>query len=156
MIKSSKYALQPHFWQYSVMRSFFILSGAKFYMDWLLVTNPISKNPIIKLLWGWTKKWYTGTKYEQRLHTAISCFTVHFVLGIIYYFIDCGFVTNMAVNVYPCIVNAWIGYRCWRIKKLRITPCGLPKCRTQKLRSIVNRPAAFWQTACYMPLRLVK
>lgn len=124
MIKSSKYAVHPHFWQYSVMRSFFILSGAKLYMDWLLVTNPISKNPLIKLCWGWTKKWYTGTKYEQRLNTAISCFTVHFVLGIIYYFIDCGFVTNMAVNVYPCIVNAWIGYRCWRIKKLRITVHG--------------------------------
>jgi hypothetical protein len=104
---------------------FFKLVGAKFYMDWLLITNPISKNPIIKLVWGWAKFAYTAKDYNNRLRLAIILFTVHFIMFILDIFLDRSYniIWEILYNIYPMIIQIYVGYRCWCViqwKKYKI------------------------------------
>ena len=102
---------------YGVINWLFVLCGGKLYLDWILITNPISRNPIIKLLYGWMRKAYTARDCNARYHSAYIYGGIHLVFMIIQ--IASGSmwsVDNMVVNVYPVIVQAYIGYRCYRVK----------------------------------------
>lgn len=115
----------PYCFKYGVIRWFFILCGGQLYLNWILPTNPMSKNPLIKFLWGWMKMAYCGRDYNGRYWKAYLYFTIHFIFCVVN-FIDGQMFSlgNILVNIYPMIVQMWIGYRCWRvrrIKKLRIT-----------------------------------
>lgn len=103
-----------------VIRWIFILCGAQFFMNWILLTNPTSKNPIIKFIYGWNKKAYCGFKYTERLQSAYFLGSVHIIFAVIMVFSG-GFFTimNLFINIYPAIVQLYIGWRCWRLQKLR-------------------------------------
>ena len=89
------------------------ISLTKFFMEWILITNPISKNPVIKLLWGWTKEYYTAKDPQIRLDLAKVLFTVHLALGIIMLILDPhAWFVNILVNVYPMLVQSYVGFRC--------------------------------------------
>ncbi len=96
----------------------FKITGAKFYMDWLLITNPISKNPIIKFLWGWMKSVYTANNYKYRFRLSIILFSVHFVMFIFAFFDNnYNFMWEIIYNIYPMIIQIYVGYRCWCVIK---------------------------------------
>ena len=120
-----KEAESPAFLVGAVIRWFFILCGGQLYMNWVLITNPTSKNPLIKFIYGWNKKAYCGFNYKNRLQLACLLGSIHIIGAIIMAFCG-GFlsITNILVNIYPIIVQFYIGWRCWRIKNLRITALG--------------------------------
>ncbi len=100
----------------------FVMVGGKFYLDWLLITNPKSKNPPIKWLWF--------AIFGDSLYTPRSRYIGAYLYGGIHLIfcicmIVCGgfwTVANFLVNVYPILVQIYIGFRCYRIiqyKKLR-------------------------------------
>lgn len=96
---------------------FFVLSGGQFYLKWILPTNPTSKNPIIKTLFGWAKFIYTGKDVETRYTCAWIWGGVHIILGTTMFVDGRGFtINNLLINIYPIIVQMYIGIRCWRIK----------------------------------------
>lgn len=105
----------------------FVWSGAKFYMNWILPTNPMSKNPVIKLLWGWTWLAYTAKSPKGRLALAYTCGIVHvfgFIISIavdIYRdnLISYSSAYNILANVYPILVQLYIGYRCYIVLQHR-------------------------------------
>jgi hypothetical protein len=103
----------------------YLVSGTKFYFEWLLITNPVSKNPAIKLFWGWAKESYTAKDPSTRLRLAWGLGLVHMWLGVGFAAIDGGIeLTNLLVNFYPIFVQIYIGYRCWSViirKKKRVT-----------------------------------
>ena len=101
-----------------IINNIFILCGGKFYLDYLLLTNPTSKNPIIKLLFGWLKKSYVAKDYEGRYSLAIILIVVHLIFFTVFLIADkrVSF-SNTLVNLYPIIVQLYIGYRCWILKK---------------------------------------
>jgi len=65
---------------YNVISWIFILCGGKLYLDYILPTNPTSKNPLIKFLYGWAKPSYPGREYKVRYWNAYIYAGVH-VLG---------------------------------------------------------------------------
>jgi hypothetical protein len=88
-------------------------------MDYVLITNPISKNIIIKFCFGYFKMLYSGATYYQRFYTAIMCCILHFIFIILYIIIKCDFIINLLVNIYPFIINLYIGYRCYNIIQIK-------------------------------------
>lgn len=92
-----------------------MLIGGKFYFDWLLFTNPVSKNP----LWKWFCKWaaihqWYGPLY--RLDSAYRLFNIHLALFGWYYLADNAFSPwNILTNLYPMLVQVYIGGRCFKI-----------------------------------------
>lgn len=101
---------------YDIIKCIFIICGGRFYLNYILPTNPNSKNPIIKWLWGWAKADYSGKDYKGRYFSSWLYFSIHLV-GCIINFINGGIfsVANILVNIYPMIVQLWIGYRCLRV-----------------------------------------
>jgi hypothetical protein len=102
---------------YAVISWLFILSGGKLYLDYILITNPISKNPLIKFIYGWSREVYSAKNYKRRYITAyaysgihIVCLNINLITG------NMWTLSNILVNLYPILVNIYIGYRCWRIK----------------------------------------
>lgn len=95
----------------------FILSGAKLYFNWILPTNPASKNPIIKKIWG--KQNYTMCKYKSRLTNSYFSGVGHMAGVIVYIFIDMPLWTNILINIYPVIIQIYIGFRCFKIIQSR-------------------------------------
>jgi len=100
-----------------IIKLIFIFSGAKIYMDWFLITNPVSKNPLIKFLYGRMKKYYTGINYKERLNMALMAGIAHAVMAIPVLIIDPKSLINLAANIYPAIIQMYIGYRCHLIIK---------------------------------------
>lgn len=93
-----------------VLKWLFILCGGKFYFDWLLITNPASKNILIK---SWFDLDYFKN-VEQRLQTAYMFAGIHIVAALI----NLGFhnffsLVNLFINLYPIIVQIYIGTRCY-------------------------------------------
>jgi len=103
-----------------VLKYFFILSGAKFYMDYLLITNPASKNIFIQFFYRKAKNEYTAYNYKARYNLAINLGIIHFLWMLLLFAIDTYFIVNLLINIYPLIVQIWVGYRCWIIKKTKI------------------------------------
>lgn len=103
-----------------ILRLFFILCGGKLYFDWILPTNPTSKNPLWKLLWALAV--VSDNKIinpSVRLIAAFIYAAIHFVFFWIYLLSHSHWWLNVLINVYPVIVQAYIGLRCWRILKKR-------------------------------------
>ena len=102
---------------YFVISWLFLLSGGKIYLDYILITNPTSKNPLIKLIFGFMRKFYTANDVDARYFGAWSCGVIHFVFMIVYACIGSMWsVGNILVNVYPIIIQLYIGYRLYRIR----------------------------------------
>lgn len=113
---------QPLFAIPVVVRWFFIAIGGKFYMDWILPTNPTSKNKLIILLWGGKKRHCWTWDYKNRIKFCYIYGGIHIVFAILNAisgtFLSVG---NILVNIYPIIVQLYIFYRCVRVLNLRTT-----------------------------------
>lgn len=102
------------------LRWFFILCGGQFYLNWILPTNPMSKNRLINLMWG-GKKCTWWWKYNNRIFFAMYMGVLHCVFaGLNLAFGTFWSPLNILVNLYPIIVQIYIGVRCYRIKNLRM------------------------------------
>ena len=112
-----------------MLEKVFTYTGARFYMDWLLPTNPKSYNPII-CRWARGKHWtfrtlqsvHSGRDARKRLYMAYFWALLHLMLGIaMQLFVPHLWLLNLYANVYPIIVQLYIGYRCWvRIHKTNV------------------------------------
>ncbi len=90
----------------------FILSGGHFYMNWILPTNQQSKNKLIKRLWG-GKGWYNAhDRYKYVfIYSAIHLpFAIMNAIGGYFWH-----PLNILINLYPLLVQLYIGHRCWKI-----------------------------------------
>jgi len=106
--------------QGGVIRLVFLLCGGKFYLNWILVTNPTSKNPLIKLLYGWMKSSYSAKDFRNRYGFAWFFGIIHMVIAILMFIDGRGFtITNLLVNIYPIVVQLYIGFRCWRVMNFK-------------------------------------
>jgi len=94
----------------------FILIGGKFYMDWLLPTNPSSKNILWRFIMKPLKEGYTATKYERRFSSCYVLITVH-TIGFIIMIFSSSILSNILINVYPIIVNSYILIRLYKVIK---------------------------------------
>lgn len=105
-----------------VIYTLFVAVGGNFYLNWLLVTNPTSKNPLIKWCWGvmcCNSTWNVRDRYIDAYVYGV----IH-IIGCVFMIYSGGFWTicNFVINVYPILVQLYIGFRCYRImqyKKLR-------------------------------------
>jgi hypothetical protein len=102
----------------------FKLSGAEFYMDYLLITNPKSKTWFIRKFWFS----YFDPNFQSinsRLNFAYSTGYTH-LFGLLlwiplYYCSLCKislteiFFINLFINIYPIIIQVYIGSRCYKI-----------------------------------------
>ncbi len=111
----------PHCFKYGVLRWFFILCGGQFYLNWVLPTNPMSKNRLINLMWGGKRcNWWW--KYNDRIVMCYVYGGIHCVFAGLNLVIGAFWSPlNILINLYPIIVQIYIGVRCWRIKNLNIT-----------------------------------
>jgi len=98
-----------------------IVTGTKFYMNWLLVTNGQSKNPIIRFIASGLS---ALKSVKIRKASAVRIFTIHIIgfltyiiipLSIIGHIPPMWWLFNLFVNVYPCFVQLYVGYRCHRV-----------------------------------------
>lgn len=105
----------------SIIYIILYLLGGFIYLDWLLITNDQSKNPIIKVFWNLVGLRHFQNAY-QRYVSAITLFFIHFTGNIVFmvlyamYGMTCeNVVLNLLVNVYPMLVQIYIGFRCYRV-----------------------------------------
>lgn len=102
---------------YSIICWIFIIVGGNVYLNWILITNPKSKNPFIKKIWSFDK---TKINITSRLEFAYFAGIGHFICMIIFGITSNFFSpANLLVNVYPVFVQCFIGYRCFKIKKIK-------------------------------------
>ncbi len=92
----------------------FLLIGAKFFLDWILPTNPQSKNIIIRYCWGNAKnpQNYNFGGYKIRFYMTFVYSTIH--ISFCYFSYISGnlwTIGNILVNIYPIIIQFYIGYR---------------------------------------------
>jgi len=85
-----------------------MLSGCTLYMDWVLPTNPRSKNPVIRKLMGRGKSSYLNCK--DRLLFVVVYLTIHITFGVSFY-LSGSHIENIFLNIYPSMIQLWIGYR---------------------------------------------
>lgn len=96
----------------------FIITLSRFYLNWILITNPSSHNPVIKFVWGWCKDGYEAKKYKSRFNFALIAGITHLFFAIMMFCVGEGLtLTNLLVNIYPVMVQLYIGYRCYIIIK---------------------------------------
>lgn len=106
--KTQKYIMKILHW-------LFVLSGGQFYLNWILPTNPSSKNPLINLIYGGRQHCWYGD-YKVRLKACFMYGIIHIIGAILYFFInEFWTICNLAINIYPIIVQVYIGIRCYRI-----------------------------------------
>ena len=98
--------------KYTIINLLFILSGTKFYMDWILPTNPASKNPIIKFLISPLKFAYSVTNnLKGRFYQSFIFISIHLFFFVLYILQETGLLLNLLFNIYPIIINLYIAYR---------------------------------------------
>lgn len=102
-----------------IINILFIVSGAKFYMDYILLSNPVSKNPLIHILFGWSKSIYSAFDYRSRHKSSMSLFIIHLTLCFIMFILKRDLLLNALVNIYPMIVQVYVGYRLHIIIKFK-------------------------------------
>lgn len=97
----------------------FIACGGQFYLDWVLPTNWSSKNKVIKWLWR------NDQGFRSIGHRLDMCATfgwIHLPFLFISLPAPVGSVLfwfNIFGNLYPSIVQLYIGYRLVRVKVVR-------------------------------------
>lgn len=92
----------------------FIICGGKFYLDYILPTNSQSKNPIVRIFSSLLEY---DTDYKTRY---ISCYVfggIHIVGLIAYFYMNISIILNILINIYPIVVQLYIGYRIVKIMK---------------------------------------
>lgn len=106
------------------MRTLFVFCGAKFYLDWILIDSPSTKNPVYKFLFGWFyRNVYSecyGLKNGVRFRsvTAVFAATSHifclamYVTSPPFEHPTREFLFQLLVNIYPTIVNTYVLVRC--------------------------------------------
>jgi len=108
---------------YSLLNWFFILSGTKFYLDYILITNPTSKNPIIRSLYRYLQNPYSATDYKSRFNMALAAGTIHVIGVILYTYLDMFYSwSNLLINIYPIIIQIYVGYRLYLVKQSKRKP----------------------------------
>lgn len=96
---------------------FFIIIGVRFYFDWILPTNPVTKNPLFRLIYK--KNWITKISPTERLNFCYGFIAVHLFLGVFLPSDSIFYWENILANIYPILVQIYIGVRCYRIIKKR-------------------------------------
>lgn len=86
--------------------------GAKFYFDWILPTNWSSKNPLFRVLWLYYWRKPMRILPNNRLIFAYVYISIHTIFLSISIFTLTFGLSDVIVNIYPIIVNLYIGYRC--------------------------------------------
>ncbi len=107
-----------------IFTKIFILIGARFYFDWILPTNPQSKNPVWWFFWR-DRHIFISVKinllYKIRLGFCFIYTAVHFVEYYKQFQNGFGFnISNILLNIYPIIVQIYIGIRCCKIIRSNI------------------------------------
>jgi len=96
----------------------FKLIGAKFYLDWLLFSNWSSKNPFYKWLYKSLPK-ENIIDVKTRINFAYVFGVIHLLFLLIDIVCHAFSFSDVVINIYPIIVNLYIGYRCWVVKQNR-------------------------------------
>lgn len=88
-------------------------------MDWMLITNPDSKNTLIRKMWG-NYSWKVIANYKDRYESCYTLAAIH-IIGM--FIAECtnDFVSfwNILVNVYPVLIQVYIGIRLHRVCKFK-------------------------------------
>ena len=108
--------------KYKILNFLFVITLGKFFLQWILPTNPQSRNPLWRILTKSIKLNYSATpkNIKTRFFMAKILFIVHLSLAIISFILDDIKIapSNVLVNFYPMWVQVYIGLRCyWAIKK---------------------------------------
>jgi hypothetical protein len=95
----------------------FVFSGTQLYLNWILPTNPQSKNPLYRLFYGKLRFKPYAKNYKDRLGLACGFIGIHTIAAIMYIIVGHDFLgwSNVLVNLYPILVNFYIGYQCIRL-----------------------------------------
>ena len=115
---------KPEYTKNKIIHVFFIWSGAKFFMDWILPSNDSSKNPIFRVLWLYYWRHKKPISPQNRLNAAYIYASIH-ILGLFASIMLNKFGwADIFVNIYPIVINAYIGCRCkaiilWRRSLVR-------------------------------------
>lgn len=100
--------------------------GVKFYLNWLLPTNPTSRNPVFSFMWRSKKTIYldyTKSSIKYRIGIGAGYFIAHLIMFIMYEITSTGstntidIISQTLVNVYPMLVQIYISMRCYRVLK---------------------------------------
>ena len=104
--------------KYTLVDWLFVLCGGKFFFDWILPTNPSSKN-ILWFMFKYGPK-MQGDVCTSRIEICYILIIIHIGFAVLFTFLN-GFFTigNILVNIYPIIVQLYIYYRCKTIKNFR-------------------------------------
>lgn len=100
--------------RYNIIDIIFILIGGKLYMDWILPTNPTSKNILFRFMRPF-KPGYSANKYNNRYKQSITFITIHLIAAICYFLTPCSLISNILINFYPIIVNSYILIRLQKV-----------------------------------------
>lgn len=96
-----------------VLNYFFIFTGTKLYFNYILPTNPVSKNPLFKALWGYRNNEMLSCK--SRIISAFIFGGIH-ILGFVTYIVnENNWCSNILINVYPVMVQICIGLKCYLV-----------------------------------------
>ena len=105
----------------SIITWIFVFCGGKFYLDYILITNPISNNILIRLLYGNMRQVYTANNINKRYKLSIKLALIHIIaFAINSYMGQMLSFSNILINIYPIIVQTYIGYKCWYLKTLKV------------------------------------
>jgi hypothetical protein len=99
----------------NLIKWLFILSGAKLYMDWILPTNPSSKNPLIKFIYGWAKEAFVPFYIKNRIIQGLILMSGHTLFYLWYVLTNTSIINNLLFNVYPIIVQLYVISRLYPI-----------------------------------------
>jgi hypothetical protein len=106
------------------MRTLFVFCGAKFYLDWILIDSPSTKNPVYKFLFGWLYRNVYSECYGLKNGVGFRSVTAFFAAASHLFFLVKyiaappfeypvrTFVFELLVNIYPIIVNTYVLVRC--------------------------------------------
>lgn len=108
-----------YFFKQDLYSMLFILIGGKFYLNWMLITNPTSKNFLIRRFWK-NNSIFRYSSIKDRYGACFALGGIHLLIGTFFLFIDQGLLPgNVLTNLYPCLVQLYIGIRCHKILKSR-------------------------------------
>ena len=108
----------------NILDYLFIICGGKFYLDYLLPTNPTSKFIVWRKFMELCKLKYDVIRLtNHRYHMAYGLGVIHITSCVMAYNNGSMWsIINILVNIYPIIVQIYIGIRCYKViqlKKLR-------------------------------------
>lgn len=108
-------------WYYKIVNFLFIITGGRFFLDWILPTNPASHNPLFRNLWP-NKPVFNSSNFMARAIMGVLCFVLHLIGFYFYLYSDKGKIDilNVMVNVYPMWVQIYFCVRVFNIRRLKI------------------------------------